>query len=97
MAPQQIRIVPDIIGLILPWVTLIVGLILGGLVGIAIAYNVFRVKQKTEEPPKKKATAKKVPKETKVEKTTTEKKETEEEQQEEEKEKPTPRKIKRKL
>jgi hypothetical protein len=95
-APQEIRIVPDVIGLVLPWITLITGAILGALVGIAIAYNVFRVKQKTEEPPKEKPSKKTPSIKKKAEKPKEEEKEKEKPSEKEE-EKSTPRKIKRKL
>ncbi|MEJ2249355.1 MAG: hypothetical protein P8Y70_04910 [Candidatus Lokiarchaeota archaeon] len=94
-APQEIRIVPDIIGLILPWITLITGLILGGLIGIAIAYNVLKARQKTVKPLEKEKRVKKP----KIEKEPKEEPKEVKEPEAEEKveEKSTPRKIKRKL
>jgi hypothetical protein len=65
--PQQIIIIPDILSSILPWLTLIIGAIIGLIVGIGIAY--YRAKAKylkykeTEEkvPSKKESVSAKKP------------------------------------
>jgi hypothetical protein len=89
-APKQIRIVPDTLGLIMPWVTLIVGLLIGLLIGIAVAYKL--IKRKPSTTPVKQTPSKKAPSKPQ-EKTKTEP----EEKPEEKKEKPTQKKIKRRL
>ncbi len=97
LAPQQIRVIPDIIRDILPWIGLISGIILGLLIGTGVAYQLLKrrlkagVISKTE--PKKKKKAKKSQEEAPP-KEKEEKKE-EEEEEEEEDIKPTKRKIKR--
>ena len=95
--PQEIRIIPDLLTPILPWLGLIVGIIIGLLVGIGISYNVFKSKfEKSSKKPqiekKVKSTPKKEPKKKEI---TPPEIEIEEDI---EKPKPQPqRKIKRKL
>jgi hypothetical protein len=89
-APKQIRIVPDALGLIMPWITLIVGLIIGLLMGIALAYKLIKRKPSTQ--PAKQKPSKKAPSKPQ-EKPSTQP----EEKPKEKKEKPTQKKIKRRL
>ena len=62
-APQAIRIVPDVLSALLPWIALIIGLIIGIIVGVGAGY--YRIKSKLVEPQgatvKKKAPAPKKP------------------------------------
>ncbi|MFX1297567.1 MAG: hypothetical protein ACFFD2_22295 [Promethearchaeota archaeon] len=69
MAPQGIRIVPDVIGNYIPWIVFIFGLSIGVLVGIGIIYKYFKSKfigtqpvsaEKNTIQPKKAITKKKV-------------------------------------
>ncbi|TFF95543.1 MAG: hypothetical protein EU547_07415 [Promethearchaeota archaeon] len=93
--PQQIRIVPDALGLILPWLTLIFGLIIGLLVGLFLGYRLLSSRiGKQEKPPLE--TSKKIPSKT-VDKQVSLQKEKEQPEEEEEEEKPTKKKIKRRL
>ncbi|TXT65359.1 MAG: conserved exported protein of unknown function [Promethearchaeota archaeon] len=89
-APKQIRIVPDALGLIMPWITLIVGLIIGLLMGIALAYKLIKRKPSTQ--PAKQKPSKKAPSKPQ-EKAPTQP----EEKPKEKMEKPTQKKIKRRL
>jgi hypothetical protein len=89
-APKQIRIVPDALGLIMHWITLIVGLIIGLLMGIALAYKLIKRKPSTQ--PAKQKPSKKAPSKPQ-EKPSTQP----EEKPKEKKEKPTQKKIKRRL
>jgi len=92
-APQQIRIIPDALGLIMPWVTLIIGLIVGLLIGVAFAYKILQSRGRAKIEPEKKE-AKKIPSKPREKKPSEAEKEAEEI---EEKEKPTKKKIKRRL
>jgi len=100
-APKEIRIIPDILSPILPWVALIVGVILGFLAGIASIFTYFKTKyaEPKETVPKKKRPKKKKVKE--VTKEEEQKSEVLEEKKESDKEfdekKPLQRKIKRRL
>jgi len=62
-APQSIRIIPDVLSALLPWIALIIGLIIGIIVGVGAGY--YRIKSKLVESQgttvKKKAPAPKKP------------------------------------
>ncbi|MBD3195104.1 MAG: hypothetical protein GF317_08625 [Candidatus Lokiarchaeota archaeon] len=103
LAPQQIRIIPDTLGVILPWVSLIIGLILGLLIGVALTYRISKArgdsKVKKVKPTKRK-TSKRTHKrksEVSVSEKKSEKKSEEETSEKERKETPAKRKIKRRL
>lgn len=106
LAPQEIRIIPDVLSTYIPWITFFVGLFLGVLAGIGGIYKYYKSKYVAPQaiaPKKKKITPKKslVKKKEKLKPTIKEikKKEAEElePEAEEEKESVPQRKIKRKL
>jgi hypothetical protein len=96
-APKEIRIIPDLLTPVLPWIALLIGVILGVLGGIALVYRYFKSKYVEPQPttPKKKRLRVKKKKEEPFEE------EVEKEEKEPEKEptekKPLQRKIKRRL
>lgn len=92
LGPKEIRIIPDTLSPILPWITLGIGIIFGLLLGIAFSYKRIKIKsvvtpKKKETPSKKKAIEEELKKEEIKEIKPTEQPET----------KPPQRKIKRKL
>jgi len=98
-APKEIRIIPDVLTPILPWIALIIGVILGLLGGLAIIYKFF--KSKFSEPKelikkKKKLKETKVKEPPKIKERSVEIDE-EEPQKELREQKPVQRKIKRRL
>lgn len=96
-APKEIRIIPDLLTPIMPWITLIMGLIFGVLAGIAFSYKLVKSKSIDKQQIITKEIA---PKKKKVKKPKEELKKEEVEEREPEKEtekKPPQRKIKRKL
>jgi flagellar basal body-associated protein FliL len=103
-APKEIRIIPDVLQPILPWIALIVGIIFGFLAGVAFVYRYFKSKYSLVEegvPKKKKAKKKKI-REKKVEEQLEEEQRKPEEleedmQKEPSEQKPLQRKIKRRL
>lgn len=106
LAPQEIKIIPDVLSTYLPWITFFVGLFLGVLAGIGGIYKYYKSKYvapRAITPKKKEITPKKslVKKKEKLKPTKKEvkKKEAEElePETEEEKESVPQRKIKRKL
>ncbi|MFX1364264.1 MAG: hypothetical protein ACFFCE_03790 [Promethearchaeota archaeon] len=107
MAPQGIRIIPDVISNYIPWIILFTGMSIGVLIGIGIVYKYFKTKfigQKPISADKKTIKSKKSVKQKKLktkladegfkEKEVEKKTDKKEEEQEEE---VTTRKIKRKL
>ncbi|MGM0470392.1 MAG: hypothetical protein ACQERB_16530 [Promethearchaeati archaeon] len=90
--PQQIRIIPDALGLIMPWLTLIFGLIIGVLIGLFLGNRLLSSRIEKQEKPtpeiSKKKPSKPVKKQLSPQK---------EQPEEEEEEKPTKKKIKRRL
>ncbi|MGV9172103.1 MAG: hypothetical protein ACOC44_01555 [Promethearchaeia archaeon] len=106
VAPQQISIVPDIMGTILPWIALIIGLALGLIIGIAAGSRLGKRPAKESPTTPKRATKAKPKKKLKSSISTEKKKEVEkkpepseaeQETKEEKKERKPKRKIKRKL
>jgi len=99
LAPQSIRIIPDVLSGFIPWTTLILGTILGILVGVGLAYRHYKSKFANTQAiiQKKKPSIKKQPKEEVTKKLL--EKESEEIKPEKvvEKKFPQKRKIKRKL
>ena len=99
LAPQSIRIIPDVLSGFIPWTTLILGTILGILVGVGLAYRHYKSKFTNTQAitQKKKPSIKKQPKEEVTKKLL--EKESEEIKPEKvmEKKFPQKRKIKRKL
>lgn len=99
LAPQSIRITPDVLSGVLPWTLFIIGIILGILVGVGLAYRHYKSKfVETRVPPLKEKTLSK--KQQKKEPTEQIKEKTSEEikpDKEPEKETSPKRKIKRKL
>ncbi|MFX1354350.1 MAG: hypothetical protein ACFFGP_10340, partial [Promethearchaeota archaeon] len=99
LGPKEIRIIPDTLSPILPWITLSIGVIFGVLLGIAFSYK--RIKSKSLETPSITPKKKDIPpKRKKVKKTEELIKEEEIEKaeiEEEQERKPPQRKIKRKL
>lgn len=98
-APKEIRIIPDLLSPIIPWLTLIMGIIFGFLVGLAFTYRYLKSKYSgpQESLPKKKKQVKqkvKEPSKRKEEKVTEREEETKKEPSEQ---KPVQRKIKRRL
>lgn len=98
-APKEIRIIPDVLSPIIPWLTLIIGIILGFFVGLAFTYQYAKSKYSgpQESLPKKKKQVKrkiKEPSKKREEKITDRE---EEVKQEPTDEKPLQRKIKRRL
>lgn len=92
LGPKEIRIIPDTLTPILPWITLGIGIIFGLLLGIAFSYK--RIKIKSVVTPKKKET----PSKKKIVEEEVKKEEVKEIKPEEQLEtKPPQRKIKRKL
>jgi len=68
IGPREIRIVPDLLTPIFPWITLIIGLVFGIIFGIGIVYNRYKSKisetqikllKKKESPPSQKPKKKK--------------------------------------
>ena len=106
MAPQGIRIIPDVLSIYLPWIVFFLGLGIGILAGVGSIYKYFKSKfvesqvvpPKKKEIPSKKPIAKKKVKPKQIKKEI-EEKEIEElkPEKEEEKEGVPKRKIKRKL
>jgi hypothetical protein len=99
LAPQSIRIIPDLLSGFLPWTVFIIGIILGTLVGVGIAYRHFKSKYSETQAVvrKEKTSIKKKQKEVPAKKTS-EKEFEELKQEKEEEEGISPkRKIKRKL
>ncbi len=100
LAPQEIRIIPDLIGEVIPWLSLILGILFGLAIGVALGYKILKIKRDTiQKPTKKKQTLIKKqsqkPKKPKMEKI---EKPIEEPEIEEEKEvKQVKKKIKRRL
>jgi len=92
-APQQISIIPDALGLIMPWLTLIFGLIIGILVGLFLGYRLLSSRIEKQEKPTIE-TSKKPPSKKPVKKQISPQKGQPEEKEEE---KPTKKKIKRRL
>ncbi len=106
MAPQGIRIVPDVLSNYIPWIVFIGGLSIGALVGIGIIYTYFKSKFIGRQPvsAEKKTIQSKKPIKKKKVKTQIIDKESEKEEtaevkyeEEDEKEGVSTRKIKRKL
>ena len=103
LAPQQIKIISDVLSAVLPWITFIVGILLGVLAGIGISYRVIKrrvIEKKTLPSEKKEKVSVRKRHEKKIAKISEEEpiKEEEKEVAEEEKEEKVPyRKIKRKL
>lgn len=102
MAPQGIRIIPDLLSIYIPWIAFFAGLGLGALVGVGSIYRYFKSKALAALPKKKEISPKKIPTKKKVKakliKEELEKKEIEEVKPvKEEKEEFPKRKIKRKL
>ena len=99
LAPQSIRIIPDVLSGFIPWTTLILGTILGILVGVGLAYRHYKSKFANTQAitQKKKPSIKKQPKEEVTKKLL--EKDSEEIKPEKvmEKKFPQKRKIKRKL
>jgi flagellar basal body-associated protein FliL len=103
-APKEIRIIPDILQPILPWIALIVGIIFGFLVGIAFVYRYFKSKyslaqeglSEKKKAKKKKFRAKKIQEQPEKEEIKPEKLE-EDTEKEPSEQKPLQRKIKRRL
>ncbi|MFX1412370.1 MAG: hypothetical protein ACFFA2_00900 [Promethearchaeota archaeon] len=95
LGPKEIRIIPDTLTPILPWITLSIGIIFGLLLGIAFSYKRIKVKSveisRKKEIPSKKKEVKTVEKESKKEEVKEIKPEVEPVKQ------PPQRKIKRKL
>ena len=56
-APQKITIIPDTLSTIFPWVTLVIGIVLGIILSIGISYHIIKSK-KTKSLPKEKKEAK---------------------------------------
>lgn len=103
-APRSITIIPDALSDYLPWIIFFLGLILGMLISVGLAYRHFKSKAIGSKPvtPTKKETSSKKPsiKKKEKEKQTKElieEKETEEKTSEKEEESVPKRKIKRKL
>jgi len=101
LGPKEIRIIPDLIEPILSWITLLIGLIFGILIGIGLIYGRYKSKltefkkpTKKKEKSIKKAVEVKKEKERKVEMESVEDAEI---ISEEEAKKPPQRKIRRKL
>lgn len=107
VAPQQINIIPDLMSIILPWISLIIGLAIGIIIGIAAGSRLGKSSEKqkgTPEKPKKVRSQKKIKKTPKPRPEKTKKKPQEapktekiEEEKQEKKGKKPKRKIKRKL
>lgn len=103
-APQAITIIPDALSDYLPWIIFFLGLIVGILISVGLAYRHFKSKAigskavtpKKKEIPSKKPSIKKKEKEKQTEELV-EKKETKEKTPEKEEESVPKRKIKRKL
>jgi len=98
LAPRQITIIPDTLSKIIPYLTLIVGGIIGLLLGIGVGYRMlkFRAESKITESKKKKIPLKKKITENIPKKTTT-KEEKSEIEEEKETSQPVKKKIKRRL
>lgn len=100
--PQQITIIPDILSNYMPWITLIIGMILGIVAGLAIGYRLRKLKYPEYKTEEEKMPAKIKPRIVKEKEIPTMPKTIEKEKKEkpekEEPRRPTPkRKIKRKL
>jgi len=44
LAPQAIRVIPDVLSAVLPWIALVIGLIIGTLIGVGIVYYLFKAR-----------------------------------------------------
>jgi hypothetical protein len=99
LAPQSIRIIPDFLSGVLPWTAFAIGIILGILVGVGLAYRHYKSKyvERQGTPSKEKSSLKKKKKKESTEKTITEEVEEIKPEKEPEKEVSPKRKIKRKL
>lgn len=102
LAPIEINILPDLLTPILPWISLLIGIILGVLVGVGILYKKFKPKSvELKKAPSKKSAPQKPAK--KVKPVPSRKKDVEEEIEKDEVQEVEPsskepqRKIKRKL
>jgi hypothetical protein len=96
LAPQQIKIIPNTLENLMPWITLIIGIVAGLLIGITLAYILLKSRKEIKEPPEEEVVSEEAPqkKKRKAEKP---KAEAEKEEEEKEEKKPSKRKIKRKL
>ena len=94
-APQQIRVIPDILSDVLPWIALVIGIILGLIIGTGVAYKLLKKKIEKGFEPKKAPEEEKKKSKGKKEKAPEEVKEEAKEEEEEEEVKPSKRKIKR--
>ncbi|MBY8985024.1 MAG: hypothetical protein KGD65_08155, partial [Candidatus Lokiarchaeota archaeon] len=99
LAPQSIRIIPDVLSGFLPWTLFIIGIILGILVGVGLVYRHYKSKfVETRVPPhKEKTSSKKQQKKEPTEQITEKISEEIKPDKEPEKETSPKRKIKRKL
>ncbi|MFX0058030.1 MAG: hypothetical protein ACFE85_01405 [Candidatus Hodarchaeota archaeon] len=104
LGPKEIRIIPDLLSPVLPWITLFIGLSFGILLGIGLLYNrykskltEFKVQSDKKEKPLEKPSKLKKPKKKIKEKIEVESKKEVEIIEEEQAEKHPQRKIKRKL
>jgi len=99
LAPQSIRIIPDVLSGFVPWTTLILGAILGILVGVGLAYRHYKSKFANTQAitQKKKPSLKKQQKEELTKKPLEKESEEIKPEKVEEKKFPQKRKIKRKL
>lgn len=107
-APKEIRIIPDVLQPILPWIALVIGIIFGFLAGIALVYRYLKSKyspvqegvpekkKKKIKEKKKKIKEKKIQEQPEKQERKPEKLE-EETQKEPSEQKPLQRKIKRRL
>jgi hypothetical protein len=98
-APKEIRIIPDLLSPVLPWIALIMGVILGFLGGLALVYRYFKSKfsEPQEAISKKKRVKRKEVKEQLKEERELEEIGEKEPQEEPREQKPIQRKIKRRL
>ena len=98
-APKEIRIIPDLLSPVLPWIALIMGVIFGFLGGLALGYRYFKSKysEPREAISKKKKVKRKEIKEQLREEEIIEETGEKEPQKEPSEQKPIQRKIKRRL